>query len=276
MVFIETENLDSLFHGIESIIGTSIEHMVITAVRRAVRPYLKAFVLVPISEKIRHGEMEYKPIVDMFGEMGGFYGYGKYDFVDLRYEQNENDYCTYSITEPYSLSMTVAAHVADVELLTGIEQGYRYEDVSPDVFNITAFPSPHLEEMKERLRFEPYRHRDAGLELERCTICEGPMMLSGYKWFTSRGIIASKATKRRMAMIGSAQLDPIFQDLEDELGSTIPQAVVEAQRRFTKSGFYAMDDITEEGDFRTQLALRGLGNLQEIEMGGKGHAPSPG
>jgi len=31
-----------------------------------------------------------------------------------------------------------------------------------------------------------------------------------------------------------------------------------------------MDDITDEGDFRSQLALRGLGNLKQLEMKRKG------
>jgi hypothetical protein len=69
-----------------------------------------------------------------------------------------------------------------------------------------------------------------------------------------------------MAIQGNAHLDPIFYELEAELGDVVPRAVVEAQRRFTRSGFYTMDDIAEEGDFRTQLALRGFGNLKEIDM----------
>ncbi len=73
-----------------------------------------------------------------------------------------------------------------------------------------------------------------------------------------------------MAIQGNAMLDPIFAELEAELGDIIPQAVVEAQKRFTKSGFYTMDDITDEGDFRTRLALRGLGNLTELVMKRKG------
>jgi len=66
--------------------------------------------------------------------------------------------------------------------------------------------------------------------------------------------------------MGDALLQPVFSELEEELGDEIPRAVVEAQRRFTESGFYTMDDITEEADFRTQLALRGLGNLKELSM----------
>ena len=73
-----------------------------------------------------------------------------------------------------------------------------------------------------------------------------------------------------MSIQSDALLDPVFNEREAELGDTVPRAVVEAQRRFTRSGFYTMDDITDEGDFRTQLALRGLGNLKELDMKKKG------
>ncbi len=46
--------------------------------------------------------------------------------------------------------------------------------------------------------------------------------------------------------------------------------VVEAQRRFTETGFYSIEQVSNEGDFRTQLALRGLGNLQEMRIGSRG------
>lgn len=46
--------------------------------------------------------------------------------------------------------------------------------------------------------------------------------------------------------------------------------MVEAQRRFVKTGFYSIEEVGDEGDIRTQLALRGLGNLKEITMGREG------
>ena len=46
--------------------------------------------------------------------------------------------------------------------------------------------------------------------------------------------------------------------------------MVEAQRRFVKTGFYSIQEVSSEEDFRNQLALRGLGNLKEIKMGRKG------
>src|SRR4030042_4224783 len=73
-----------------------------------------------------------------------------------------------------------------------------------------------------------------------------------------------------MAMLGPGMMDLLFAELERELGDTIPEVAVEAQRRFTKTGFYSIEQVSDEGDFRTQLALRGLGNLREIKMGPPG------
>ena len=266
MVIIETENMDPLFRGIEQIIGVNIEPIVITAVRRAVRPYLKAFIPAEVSEKIRNKELDYRPIVDMFSDMATAYGYGSYDFVDMRYEQDDQDYYTIRITEPFSLPMAVSAHVGAIECLTGVDQGHTYEEVSPDVYEITAFPTPHPKELSKRMRFEQHQHRDGDLELERCATCGGPKALTGYQWYPDRGAIANKSTGRRIAIIGNAELDPVFHELEAELGDSVPRVVVEVQRRFTRSGFYTMDDIADEGDFRTRLALRGMGNLKELEM----------
>jgi hypothetical protein len=62
----------------------------------------------------------------------------------------------------------------------------------------------------------------------------------------------------------------VAEELEKELGETIPNAVVEAQRRFVKEGFYSIDEISNEEAFRAQLALRGLGNLREMEIAATG------
>jgi hypothetical protein len=266
MVFLESENLDSVYRGIEQIIGTPIEHLVITTNRRAQCVYLKSFVSDQIIEKIRKKEIDYESIDAIFRDLGRIDGVGDYNLLERRYEQDAQDFDTVSISEPHSVPMAVAAHVGAIEVLTGVDQGYWYEMVSRYVYHITAYPSPHPEELSKRLWFQPYEHQDGDLELERCATCGGPKALSGYQWYTDRGVILNKTTKRRTTIMGDALLHPVFSELEEELGDEIPRAVVEAQRRFTKSGFYTIDDITGEADFRTQLALRGLGNLKELSM----------
>ena len=266
MIFIETENLDPLFKGIGQIIGVNIEHLVVTAGRRAIRGYLRSFVPAEVREKNQAGELDYEPIDAAFRDIAGINGTGRYERVDKRYERDEHDYDTVSISEPHSVPLAVSAHVGAIEILTGVEQGYTYEEKSSDLYNMTTFPSPHPEEMRERLWFQPHEHVDGDIELERCATCGGPQLLSLYRWYPERGIITNTNTGRRMAIQGDVLLDPVFKELEDELGDVVPRAVVEAQRRFTTSGFYTLEDITDEGDFRTQLALRGLGNLKELSM----------
>lgn len=270
IIFLETENLDPLFHGIEQIIGMPIENMIITASRRAYRTYTKAFIPESIRKKIQQKEIDYGPYDAAFRDVAGLNGCGRYEEVSRRYERDDDDYDIVTISEPFCVPMTVSAHLGAIESLTGIDQSYKYEEVSDGVYKITSYPSPHSEELKERLRSEPYKHRDGGLELERCTTCGGPILLAGYQWLPDRGIIVNRTTARRMSISGNALMDPVFLELEKELGDIIPRAVVEAQRRFTKGGFYTMDDIAEEGDFRTQLALRGLGNLKELTMKSEG------
>ncbi len=270
MVFIETENLDPLFGGISEIIGTPIEHMVITAGRRALRGYLKAFVPREVRDKTASRELDYEPIDAAFRDIARLNGVGSFERVAMSFEGTAGDFDTVSVSEPHSVPLAVAAHVGAVELLTGIEQGYSYEERSNGLLFITTTPSPHPGEMKERFWFAPHEHSDGDIELKRCPGCGAPKALSAYKWFPDRGIIVNTLTRRRMAIQGDVMLDPIFQELESELGDAVPRAVVEAQRRFTKSGFYTLDDITDEGDFRNQLALRGLGNLKELSMRRKG------
>jgi hypothetical protein len=240
--------------------------MVITAGRRAYRGYLRSFVPKEVREKIRAGELDYEPLDAAFRDIGRLNGVGNFELVERRYERDEHDYDIVSISEPYSVPLTVSAHVGAIELLTGVDQGYTYEEKSPGFYHITTSPSSHPEELKERLWFQPYEHADGDIELEKCSTCGAPTALSGYEWYPKRGIVVNKTTRRRMAIQGDVLLDPVFAELEEELGDAVPRAVVEAQRRFTTGGFYTLEDITDEGDFRTQLALRGLGNLKELSM----------
>lgn len=55
---------------------------------------------------------------------------------------------------------------------------------------------------------------------------------------------------RHMAIQGRTSVEPIFDELETELSEAVPRAVVEAHRRFTRSGFYTLDDITDAEDYR--------------------------
>jgi len=270
LAFIECENLDPLFKGIGEIIGMPIDRMVIDIARRAAAIYLGNQIPPQVRDMIRKQELELEPIIDTMIVTSRLFGLGKYELVDIRSEGDEGDYNISRISEPFSLLICAGTIAGSRQALSGRPAAVSYKEVSPGVYNIKASAGEHSEELKERLHFKEYHHRDGDIELERCATCGGPKALSGFRWHLDRGVIINTHTTRRMALLGPANLDPIFNVLEEELGETIPRVVVEAQRRFVKTGFYSISDVSDEGDFRDQLALRGLGDLRDIKMGSKG------
>jgi hypothetical protein len=266
LIFSECENLDPLFQGIEDIVGSPIEHIIMDCIRRTYRSYCKLFLPSDVSEMVNKGQLDAKALDDGFVELAIPMGVGRFAFVDMRLEWDEKDFYTVSISEPNSLLMCAACHCGAMEAILGYDQWVKYVEVEPSIYNLTAFPSPHPEALKGRMKIERYTHIKGDLELERCKTCGGPKALSENRWYLNRGIVVNEKTKRRMAVMGPNQIDPIFRELELELGDTIPRVVVEAQRRFTVNGFYAMDDYNGFEDLRTGLALRGLGNLKKLEI----------
>jgi hypothetical protein len=268
--FIESENLDPLYDGIGKIIGIPIDRLVIDIARRGTGSYVRNMTPPAVKDMIQRRELGLDMIVDVLITTAQLCGYGKYESMGFRYEGDEDDYLTIRVAEPYSLPLTCGAHAGACEAIADTSHGVIYKEMSPGVYEIKAYISKHPEELEKRLQVKPYHHRDGDIELERCATCGGPAVLSGYRWHLDRGVIVNTWTARRMVLVGPHVIDPVFEELKKELGEAIPAAVVEAQRRFVKSGLYSIEEIGDEGDLRTQIAVRGMGNLREIKIGAKG------
>jgi hypothetical protein len=270
LYFTESGNFDPMIRTIGEIMGLSIENIVLTTMRRAVRMYLEQLLPEGITEGVRKREMDLKTVDDVFRDVARVGGYGDYQFVGMRYEGDGEDFFTVSVKEPFSPPMNAASHAAAMEAILGYDHDVTYTETAPDTYEIRAFPSEHKKEFMGRFTIEPYHAVEGDIDLKRCATCGGPKALSGYTWDLDRGVIFSKYNQRRMSLLGPHELDPIFRELEAELGEEIPEVVVEAQSSVTRSGFYTLDDIRNKDVFRTQMALRGLGNLRELNIGAKG------
>jgi hypothetical protein len=264
LVLMESENIDPLLQNIEEIIGVPIEHIVITAVRRAVRSYVSRLVPDDVKDLIQKKEVDPVSIALAMIDVAKMMGHGGQEYVDYRYEQDDDDYYIVKMLEPYSVPMVSGTVAGAVEAVFRRDEGVTYEQESPTVYKVTSVPSTHPEELKQRMHMKPYQHNDGDIELERCDACGGPKALSTYRWYVDRGVIIDETSNRRLVMMGPQELDRIFVELEEELGETIDQVIVEAQRRFTRSGFYSISEARSEEEFRNLLALRGFGNLKEI------------
>jgi hypothetical protein len=270
VTFIESDNLDPLFKGIEHIIGVPVDHIIQTARSNANRAYIARMIPADVRELLRSKELEPGIIVEPITSIGRLYGYGRFEWVNYRWEFDDDDYAIVRVENPYSVSFGLVDPVGVLEAITGYEASYEFEQVSKDVYEVRVFRSGHSPVLEERLIMRTYNHSEGDIALDSCANCGAPVELSSYRWDLDHGIIRGREIGRRMAFIVPAVLDVVLDELEKELGEAIPQAVVESQRRFTRSGIYTLGDMRDEDTLRTQLALRGLGALKSFDIGKKG------
>jgi hypothetical protein len=265
IAFIETENFDPLFKGIEELIGTSIDHIVINVSRRMARAYMTEIIPEEARDVIRSGRVPPEITLEVAFRLTRILGMGLPTLLDLHLEHGDEDFIVIRYADPLSAPIMAGTLAGTVEAYLERQTGVTYEYVSPEVIDARAFPSKHPQELKYRLWATADSPREGQVELDRCPECGGPALLSNYHWDFDRGIIRDKSTGRRMAFVGPMIFDGVFQELESELGKDIPRIVVEAQRRFVRNGFYPASTIRDP-DLNQELALRGLGDLTKLEV----------
>ena len=272
LVFFECGSLDPLFDGIAEIIDVPLERLVIEASRRSTRSYMDHVVPDDVKDMIETGEIDLDLVFDSTFLIWRVMGYGKLSLDEVRYEHDEKDYITVHAERPYSVPLAVGNFAGSIEALVRDEPGIEYEETKPGVYSITIFRSENPPELKSRLRWKGFEreYRPGGVELEKCPTCGAPAALHEFHWDQVNGSIRSTVTGRRMVLTGPSMIDPIFDEMESELGETIQGVVVEAQKRFIRSGFFALDEVVSEDEMRVSLALRGLGELKELKMSKKG------
>lgn len=272
LVLIECGNFDPLFHGIAELIGLPIERLAIDASRRSTRDYMRYVVPDDVKEMIRNREVDLKLVFDSTFLIWRAMGYGRLSLEAVRFEGKKDDFITVLAERPYSVPLAVGNFAGSLEAILDRAPGVDYEETRPGVFRITVYEAENPAELKTRLRWKGYGmgYKEGELEFERCSSCEAPLALQEFRWDLEHGSIRSTMTGRRMVMTGPSMIDPIFDELEEELGEAIPRVVVEAQKRFVKSGFFAVDEVVSEESVREKLAVRGLGYLRYLRMGRKG------
>ena len=269
VTFIENDNLNALFQGVEDIVGTSIERIILATRRRAGRAYMDRIIPKGVRELVQKGELELGNLVDAFFVIGHVLGYGRFELVDYRYERDDDDFFLVRVEKPYSILLGSVDPAAAIEALIGVDLGFTYEETSPGVYDIRVFRESHPEEYKGRLMMRAYEHDQGDIDLEICPACGAPRALSAFRWDLEKGLINNRYNGRRMVFFAPTVLDAVFGELEKELGEGINETVIEAQRRFTVA-FYSPDDVVDEAGFRKAIALRGIGNLRRLEMESSG------
>ena len=271
MVFIESENIDPLYRCIEEILGIPIDRIVINAQGRSTRDYMNKWLPSKFKEEVNNRTLPLEPMIEMIEGNERMLGYGASRLLEVKYEGEEGEnFILKYIAEPYSLPNWCGQLAGSCEAVSDRYHAIIYSETAPRAYNVLAYMAEPPDELEDRVLRKEYRHRDGDFELAMCPTCQSPQALSQFEWLLDRGVIRHRINGRRMVICGDASLQSTFDELEYELGDTIPHTVVEAQRRFIKTGFFSGEDLGDEGSMRDYFALRGLGDLREIKIGRKG------
>lgn len=284
MIFYESENIDRLFKGVEELIGAPVEHIVIESRRRETRRYIERAFPPEVRKVLEAGEgtaagggMEMaaeeretmlatmKAVTLGIIDIARVYGYGDQRLGGDWEGGGGFPWRTQVVRNPYSLPFIAADNLGSVEAIEGTEMRVRYEELGEDTYKVEVYPGEHPVELAERLQRRRYDFKPGDITFERCPECGVPRDVAAHAWDLEGGVITDPATGRRKAIFGPLALDAVFDDLEAELGESVPEVVIEAQRRYIRSAWgverWRMDTPT----FRRVIALRGLGDLTRFE-----------
>jgi hypothetical protein len=268
LVFFESGILDPVFQGIGQATGRPVEDYVIDASRLSTREYVSRLLPEDVRSLVRNGELDVQLVIDSAFMLWQIMGYGKITTKEVRFKYEEDDFITALIEKPYSAPLSLGNFAGSIEAWVETKPSIDYKKVSPITYEVTITRDPDPPEHRKKLGWKGYKQelKPGDIELERCATCGGPKYLSEFQWDLESGVIRSTSSGRRMVMIGPSMIDPILDELEAELGETIRQVVIEAERQFVQTGFVSIDEVVDEGYIRKRIALRGLGNISNIDI----------
>lgn len=261
MVFLENDNLRSIFENVEDILGVSIERIIIESQRKSTYDYVENMLPGSVKRLARFlMPLINKNLCDLAEAMG----YGRIEEFSRRYKGDEEDFFSMIVRDSYYAPSQTGTLAGAVEAATNQQASASYREVGPGRHEMTARASEHPKELSDRLVMRVYPSKDGDVGFERCATCGVPRAVSGYQWKAESGTIESKSDGRRMVLVGPSEYETLFDELEKELGESITQVIIEAERRFVNTGAYSLDEVGDETALREFLAVRGLGNLKEL------------
>jgi len=264
MIFIESDNILEIFNLVDELVGISLEKIVIESQRKSTYDYVDK-ILPGLARKIMRAT-SIKPMVRNLTMLGRTFGLGDVSLLDMHVKGGEGDFVKLGIRDPFFLPAFCGMVTGAMEVVSGHDCSVSYQEISPGYFEVTTFVSTHPKELAERLQWRQYTSKPGDVRLEKCPGCGGPRILASYDFNLAAGVITRRASGRRMIIDGPAEFEAVLDELERELGEDVSEMLIEAQRRFVLGGFYDAGEVKELDSFRDHLALRGFGNLKEIDF----------
>lgn len=268
MLFFENDNILGVFENIEKILGVSIGRIIEASERKQAYDYIDHFIPSLAKKTVR--KLPFDPMSAKITSQAQLMGYGDIEVLGKSLKHDGHDYYKLGVRNVWFLDAFTGIVAGSLEALMGVKFSVTREEVSPGYYEFLASALTVPPVLEDRLPMPVYPDKPGETGLPHCRTCGGPERLSDYQWRMDDGVIAGRTTGARMILVGPAEFEAIFSELEYELGQDITQVIIEAQRRFAKGGHMAVEDPADMKKLRRQMALRGLGNLVEMGWSGGG------
>ncbi len=260
MIFFDSDSIDALFTNIESLIGMPIEKMVIESKARATQAYIGSLVKGTKGKLARVVGLE--RIIRRIVEQGRVLGYGDIQVKEFSWKDS---FMVCEIKNPYSLPLFCGDLRGALQAIRKLEGTIEYTEISPGYYSIKDFHQPGATGLEDRLMPRETPLKPGDIKFHRCPVCKTPLEISRFDWDIDKGTITQAGTGIRFAVFGSTGMQVVLDELERELGDTIPATIVEAQRMHASQTMNPRWKKVSREDIRNWLAFQGLGNLVALD-----------
>jgi hypothetical protein len=263
MILFDSDGVNALFANIEQLIGMPIENIVVESKARATQAYISHLIRGTKGKLAKVVGLE--RIIRRIVEQGRLLGYGD---IHVREFDWDRAYMICDITSPYSLPLFCGDLKGALQAIRKLEGRIAYEKTGPDAYSIRDSEAEGSTGLEDRLMPKELPSKPGDIAFHRCPTCKAPLEVSGFVWDFSKGTIKQKETGIRYAIFGSTGMQVVLDELERELGDTVPAAIVEAQRMHAASTMSPRMLKVGMEEIRNWLAVQGLGNLAVLEEDG--------
>ncbi len=264
MVLADVEGLNQLFENIEGLIGMSIQNIITESKARATQDFTKQLIRGWKGSVVRRAGLGI--VINKMGTLAGSFGYGGIEVLYVDWKENK---IGFRLTNPYSVPLMCGDLRGATEAVRNVVGTVEAEQENETTYIVRGRLSPPPDGMEERLAAKPLETKPGDIAYERCKECGVPVGMSEFAWDLDKGIITNSSTGVRYAFVGPTGVQAVFDELASELGDTIPETIIEAQRmRVASQDFGTWKDFTT-AQFREMLGMMGFGNLVSFERSGR-------
>jgi hypothetical protein len=268
MVLADVEGINQLFDYIESLVGISLESIIIESKAKATKRFTQHLIRGPKGTLLRLVGLD--RAIDRAGETARMFGYGQFNIIERDWK---NNLVTWHMHDPYCVPLMCGDLRGATEAIRNVTGDVTYQKLAGGSYFVRANVRPRPTGLEERLLSPEVRLKPGDLTYETCKECGLPAMMSDFVWDMDKGITTNTTTGLRFAFVGPDGLQVVFDELQSELGDTVPGTVIEAQRRRTANSEFDPRELFNPAVLRRFLGILGFGNLVELaDRGGRYYA----